>query len=450
LVPRVEFPILVDDLGAMSEIRAEEPCRFLAEVPHVSREGASFVVRCFPVAARGVQGEIYVLAYVDQEGESWASAFWAQHGYPDEHPQAVAPRLPGDLACFHGVTIAGPAAEGSWSSSSSGSVYDTYCVRVDYRDEARRPNLGRTTLARHTHGATGGSLHTEGVQGALEGALSSHLADATSLAAASGWTYRQRLVHCFPLRAFWASQPGTIRLYTEGHPWLASLNEVQRQPTLTALLARSDLDRRTGLSGCQPDGPADALSEATWPAITGGDIALLSESHRAAIFADREPVAVRWTTQGQLAVDWHLADGSSVHPEELASYPCYIVGLPDQVVIGAVVHKTTNPVYGCVFLNAEHVFAEWLVAVFEASLRGQHGLTATHVRRVLELAAVPIRYTGHECQRVLQYLDAWRSMPDLPPPLVPPPTESLDFGATLRHPSWPDPDLRLRRLMGRG
>ncbi len=83
---RVEFPIIVDDLGALTTLNSEHPEQFTYETPLVTDEGAKFAVRAFPTNRPGINGELYVFALIDDRGESWAAWRWAKYSYPSAPP----------------------------------------------------------------------------------------------------------------------------------------------------------------------------------------------------------------------------------------------------------------------------------------------------------------------------------------------------------------------------
>ena len=89
----------------MEAVEAETPGEFTYEIPDVSAVGARFALRAFPTNIRGVGGHLYVLAHVDERGESWAERDWAKLTYPSTHPNAAAPPVPQSMLCFHGIAL---------------------------------------------------------------------------------------------------------------------------------------------------------------------------------------------------------------------------------------------------------------------------------------------------------------------------------------------------------
>ena len=73
---RVEFPIIVDILGAQQTIIAESADDFTFERPDMRHENARFFVRAFPLKHPGLEGEIYIYGRKDENGESWANSFF--------------------------------------------------------------------------------------------------------------------------------------------------------------------------------------------------------------------------------------------------------------------------------------------------------------------------------------------------------------------------------------
>ena len=111
---RVEFPVLVDDLGAKTTVEAERVEDFTYEMPDVTEKGAKFIVRAFPINRPGIEGELYVFAHITKVGESWVDKWWAQSTYPELHPQALKPEFPENLTCMHGISVSREYTRGYW------------------------------------------------------------------------------------------------------------------------------------------------------------------------------------------------------------------------------------------------------------------------------------------------------------------------------------------------
>ncbi|HEX8249240.1 MAG TPA: ATP-binding protein, partial [Pyrinomonadaceae bacterium] len=132
---RVEFPILVNDFGEENRVTAEHMEDFIYEQPLVTNPNAKFVMRAFPVNRPGIEGELYVLAYIDEEGEDWAYAGWQIGRYSGSHPMAKSPDLVSNLISLHGITL-------RETESNQGN----FIFRVDFRSGKYLPNLDRSNF----------------------------------------------------------------------------------------------------------------------------------------------------------------------------------------------------------------------------------------------------------------------------------------------------------------
>src|SRR6185503_3526571 len=101
---RVEFPIIVNDLGLESTITAETSEQFVREVPDVNRENATISVRAFPINHPGIEGDLYIFAQITEKGESWVEQDKYGSAYVKSNPRAIEIRVPPDLTCLHGIT----------------------------------------------------------------------------------------------------------------------------------------------------------------------------------------------------------------------------------------------------------------------------------------------------------------------------------------------------------
>jgi molecular chaperone HtpG len=134
---RVEFPILVQEPGEdIRRISAEEPDDFTYTEPIPGSTGQMVSVRAFPIQRPGIFGELYVLSYQDESGESWAE--WHRLKYrPNADPRASEPRLPSTLHCLHGITLGVEST-------------DERAERLDFRAERFQSTLSREGARRPT------------------------------------------------------------------------------------------------------------------------------------------------------------------------------------------------------------------------------------------------------------------------------------------------------------
>ncbi|MGD1154921.1 MAG: hypothetical protein ABSA41_03745 [Terriglobia bacterium] len=416
---RVELPVIVNDLGKVTTISAEGPEQFVGEFPDVTEEGAKFVVRSFPVNRQDVEGEIYVLAHVGGKGERWDLLRWAESTYPQTHPLASAPPFPGSVTCLHGVAV-----------SDSWRYYrGAFSTRLDYRGDIYGPTLARHSVL-HRRGV---SVETGAeIESRLEEILKEHLATSTCALPNESWKYKQRLAGHFPLPSFWASEPGTIRVFRKGQPDLISLSEAQATAVITTVVGPWML---TGYVFAKQDDKAecpDAFCELATPTISGSDLNSLSDEHRAALFTSRIATSVHWLASGYLAVDWTTSAQGCKLLDGYTDRPVGLAALPNGQTIGFAIHKTTNNVYECCLLNQNHPFVSWLLDVKHACEQGCHGLNKSQLAQLISLLQTPLRLHGFELSKLVDYLDGWRALPGLPADLSPPPLELTRDAFTMK------------------
>ena len=232
---RVEFPIVLDDLGIQTTIEAERPDQFTYEAPDITEDNAKFVVRSFPVNRSGIEGELYVFAHINNLGESWVKKYWATHQYPTMNPAASPPEIPNSLACLHGISLSRYAHGGSLESMIS---------RIDFRRQIDNPNLSRETIFQ-PHRNSRSQIDPE-IQSRWEEILHEHLATTQWARSENAWKYKQKLVEEFPIFSFWASVDEMIPIHMEGEQRFASLSFIKDVPILgTTIAIRSILFEHT-------------------------------------------------------------------------------------------------------------------------------------------------------------------------------------------------------------
>jgi hypothetical protein len=404
---RVELPVIVDDLGKLTTISAEGPEQFTKEFPDVTEEGAKFVVRSFPVNRQDIEGEIYVLAHVGPKGERWDLLRWSEITYPQTHPLASAPPFPGDVTCLHGIAVSEP-----WRGYDRG-----FSTRLDYRGDIYGPTLARHSVLHHR----GVSVETSAeIKSRLEEILKEHLATSTYVRPDEGWEYKQRLVGRFSLPLFWASEPGTIRVFRKGQPDLISLSEAEATPVITTVVGPWLLTRFSFARQEDKTERPEAFCQVATLTISRSDLNSLSSEHRAAVFASRTVTSIHWLESGYLATDWMANTQGCKLFDGYTDRPIGRAVLPNRKTIGFPIHKTTDSIYECCLLNENHPFVLWLLKVKGACEQGRHGLNRTQFAQLISLLQTPLQFHGHEVSKLVDYLDGWRVLPGLPADLSPP------------------------------
>lgn len=409
---RVEFPILVNDLGWEKTIVAEKPDEFTYEIPEVTEEGATFAVRAFPVNRPGIEGELYVFEHVNSKGVSWADLRWARSVYPNKTPQASEPVYPGNLICFHGIQI----------KENRSSRYDneTMTARIDYRSSAYQPGVSRESVRSRSTETTETDPR---VESRWEEILSEHLATAPHAAEDEGWKYKQQLVEVFPLTLFWETLPGTIRVYQEGVPQLVSLELILTVPVITtistpATVSAAARKRRHNSGKCSFVYICKDIS------MMEEDIDELSGPHLNRIFESRSVQNIRWIENQYLAIDWHL---SSAKTELIDNYGWYrdfavLPGKPD--VIGHRTHRVSP--YGGVrsIFNLNNPYVCWLRSLAECTAQGNYNLQQEQFDRLMHLTHQSVTTEGrYRLAEFKAYYEGWRALLNLPPELQPPEIE---------------------------
>jgi len=334
---KVEFPIIVEDLGKITTVESEKIGDFTYELPDLIHEDSKFVVRCFPFGKPPLWGELYVFAYIDKNGERWDKWSWSRYSYPNQHPQASTPRFVSDLYCFHGIAVSG--GYGDYVSSPM-------AARVDYRGTAQNIDLSRQRFVSREWSTLGRAVPFREVASRWEEILAEHLSTSPVALSVGGWKYKQRLVSNFPLQSYWEDVPGTIRVYMESGYTLHSLKTVASFPVIRVIMRWPwDGLRSEGREVPEPD--PQTLANSTGIILTHSDLGCLSNAHRRAVFSNRVISGVCWTSDNHLFVDWKLAYDRaeallSIEGEE---HPIEGFPLADESTIGFRIHHTTDNNY---------------------------------------------------------------------------------------------------------
>jgi len=405
---RVEFPIVVDDLGIQTTIQAERPEQFTYETPDVTEKNAKLVVRSFPVNRSGIEGELYVFAHISSLGESWAERGWATVQYPTLQPAASAPKIPNSLVCLHGITL---------SRDDKRYFPGSMIGRIDYRRQLDKPTLSREAMfLRHSDSSL--QIDRE-IQSRWEEILSEHLVETQWARSNDAWKYKQKLVGEFPILSFWASVDGLIPIYMEGQQRFVSLSLVRDMQILgTTVSLNNWLSDHHYMIGKKIDETLPAWDSGT-AFITEDNLKYLSDEHRRGIFINRRIANVRCLSNDHLAIEWIVSDDTELFDSDMEK-PIMLAEISELDIIGFVIHKTTGSIYSAVLINKNNEFVRWLIAIKNACSSGKSGLLHSQFMRLMSLLYNPLRYRGYELEKLTAYVESWKLLRGLEPDLYPP------------------------------
>ncbi len=412
---RVEFPIVVDELGVRTTIEADKPLSDVSQVPDVSEEDAYFTIRTFPIDSPGIEGEAYVFAGVDSRGESWVAGARAHGKYLDEYPLASLPTLPSSYVCLHGIQTGG--------SITHQRRYRTAArVRLDVRCEMSQVSMSR--------GLGPGRLRlAPAIQTCLDDLwmrlLTQHLEESGRASGPDAWQYKQSLVDVFPIEAYWQDLPATIRLYENGESRCVSLREVIDMPVVLLVL-KAPRPHAYGVPAPREEAgpPVEGLAH---PAITHSDVRALSNRHFAAIWRPRAIASVTWVSPEYIALEWVKSDEPSPSRSMHLSIPLRaivrVAALPDERAV-SICFFANDMAKRLTVLNSGHPLSAWVVAVDEACRRGTPGLTTDLFSRLGSVLRKALYYDQTSYLR--RFLEAWAQRDDLPPELRVPDVPDLE------------------------
>jgi molecular chaperone HtpG len=430
---RVEFPILVNELGESTIIRSERAKDFTCEEPDVTTEGAKFIIKAFPINRIGIEGEIYVLGYEDERGESWAESHYAFYDYPNKHPMAHPIRVPNNSVCSHGISLMGDA-----------SGPDQMSARVDYRGKPLGLTLSRASLQQQPD-----TNQLPDIISRREELLKEHIETSSIALSEEGWKYKNKLADAIQIRAdqpmgalssFWKVLPATIPIYINRQRTLLSVKATESVPTFNALFHRHQLMQH--LFHEQAKQAKESLIplalSSEIPVILDADFDFVSTKFCLAIFQSRHISKVQWVDGTSLSLEWSPGLKHGL-PIGIPSYPYHLVEMPDSPAIGFSLSGTKvgsnphSPNY-LILLNANHPFVQWFQSVLYAA---QSGIVSESQRdRLFRLLSAGFgRITLiQEFPDLVRFVAEWRKIEGLPAYLYPPDIELTPDLFTIKPP----------------
>jgi len=403
---RVEFPVIIDELGNVSTIESEKPEHFGQEFPNITKDKSKFVIRSFPIDRPPVRGDLFVLAHVVKSSERWDLWIWSQKEYPKEHPQASKPPFVSDSYCFQGIEY------------QSSDTPHQMATRIDYRGISDIVNLSRQGVRRRS---SLDSASQREIEARWQDILSQHLASSAIARSPEGWKYKQRLMDDFPLPLhFWKKLPDSIRFYVSGKARLSDLESIASLEVLRVVMRWPFGANYLLLPGVKRP-PYSVLADTDVVTLTNEDLDRLSYEFRNIIFGDRSIKTITHPSQKEIEIYWKRSEretASFVDPGR--ERPIEVASLPDDSKIGLSLHKTTGKFYAHCVLNSDHAFTKWLLRAKERCAESGSFLDPGRFEVILSLLRDPLSFRGHLIDKLQAFLEKWRTLPNLPTELDPP------------------------------
>lgn len=383
---RVEFPILVDELGKRTEIRAETPSEFVSEAKDISQPNASFAIVSHPIDEPGVEGELYTLVHTVNSRHRWITERETV-SYQERNAGAVVPSLPDLLGCLNGIAVA---------TSYAGS--DFIVPRIDFR---RRLELN---LARIGYGEDE-ILKESSVRKHIERILRDHL---TSVGCSNleDWTYWLRLARDYEyLRTFWDQLKGGILLTTGSDMKGVSLDEAATLMPLTS---------------CASYFSSNEVAPLSEPALLTDGLTKLPRYFAERLFLARYPESVEVRADGSVLSRWVNGDGNKWEDVHLVPFEGRQM-LRAQLYFAEPYSERSDFVAAGVALNTNHPVMIWF-----KDLQGANVLTEQQLAEIRGRLQTAAAYSFYD-DGLTGYLISLKRLPNLPKSLAPPKITSADL-----------------------
>jgi len=399
---RIEFSITVNDFDQKTIVTAEKAEKFIQEVTLISNPAAKFFIKIFPINLPGVNGEIYILSYFDGDVERWDEN---GHRYINTYPHAIIPTCPENLVCLHGIYAAAPYT----------SERERFSLRVDYRNDKLKPALSRNYFSEDEVG-----FEDSEILALIERVLREHIATSPLTSDEnSGWLYKQRLFEKFSIvESFWNSIPKTVRVTKRSRPQLLSLDELKETQVFLSCFGLADAEN--------PKLKDDLYF------ISPENLRELTDFVKYKVFSNRRPISVKKTRKGFYIISWGIINGDeAVTYGERYDRPASYVHLPSKR-IGIKIHNTHSHIYPHILLNLRHPFANWLKTISDESIANKISITEYALSHTLELTLDAITFPSRpHRQKIIEYVNKWSEIPNLPSNLIPPKIGEEDFDSNL-------------------
>lgn len=322
---RVEFPVIVEELGQKTVVQAETGLLFEERriIATDSEKSVSFQIRSYGLQDGELSGEIYLLQ-IEQAGTSF-DVGTAIRSARAVNPYAPIPEPPNTLVCLHGITL------------DEEDPSRDYGYRVDYRGAKAITTAGRAQL-------TSASIDDirERVQRHLAGVITTHIEDERRGRGLDNKYLRALADRFHWLGAYWKERP---IVPTRSRATWVSPKDLEASPSLIVVMSEPPGMFR---DGSMPE-PAFPLGEASL-AFGDADIGRWMEG----IVAGRVVTEILLVDDGSFAL--RLETGES---DRLAT-TFHEFQFVDCLPSGVVCMRAPLPGAELFLLNRDHELGRWL------------------------------------------------------------------------------------------
>jgi hypothetical protein len=407
---RVEFPIKVDDFGEETIITAETSDQFVFEHQLITNPNAKFLMRVFPVNNSGIEGEIYILAYIDEQGESWADSDSKLRSYSDSHPLAAKSESFENLECFHGIKIGAPR------------LYPgNYSFRLDFRNKKYLPMLSRGGQRLSVYKKDDESILIDELQAEYEKIIALHLADCGAADTEDFWKYKHALMRNFPNLNYWHSLPETIPVYIDKMLKTISLNDLLEFEEFYSIRTFSFTKPETYRTDNLYENTKNVIMEQEMKllCLNYNDISFFSSQFYEKLFFESYSVSnVDWISDNYVRICWSkkFKKASEIRLGGLIDF-----GREDLFTIAV----GDAYMYGKQFIfNKSHWFQQWLSDLINALNTEQSVISEEMLQQLYSLFNdIAQRGSSYTMKNLRNYIEGFKSIPNLPIHLQPPDIE---------------------------
>lgn len=420
MCPRVEFPVEVDDLGAKTTIRAERPESWVGEELIPDKPQEKFVTRAFPVSIPGVEGELYVLEHVSEQGPMWAcDVAHLAESYKRDDPRFPGVKFPDSIRCFQGILLG--------SEERRGFNREDRSSRLDYRRDREYIVMGRSTMRMFGHGIPPDPPEIVTLIDAAWGeALSEHIRSSKRTSGPGAWKYLQRLASGFRVpTGFWDHVPSAVPLYQRGVLKCSTLAELRDASTLSIVCPT---ERSSPISAAWREFDV-AMTYSNWMALHGA----FAEEAR----YRRKLVSATWLASDQFVVVLARCEKEDAGARRLGFSDHWLIALNEARTIGFPWSPYGYAPGAQYCLNEACTFVRWLIRLDEAFGGDHRSVQYDCFLKLLSLTTQGMDSRSSNWRDLQDYLQKLTEAQLLPPDLLPPPISlsELRVGLPNRPPS---------------
>lgn len=403
---RVEFPILIDDLGTHFSVVSRSPDTVTFDLADIGEPGRRIVLKPFPIDIPGIDGHFYVQARTFPDSDDWEILSLSRDRYLELHPAADLPDIRDSIMAICGVAVC-----------RTRSYRNQDFAIVDFRDASVLPTISRKSIQESWDRDVWWKF-SDRLRQRFVDVLFQHMKLCPHRGTAKHWKYIQSFGSNNYPSEFLFSVPDAVRLNLGGKREYLSVEGTRGIARILLILSIRDQrfvipERGMKWSEAKEHVPKSAYW-LTLKDLDEADTTLANE-----FLWKRHISSISWLSDEVVCIALGIGKAASNANKRIGVFQLVDIGAPSVVGLSMI---PAGAMHGFYALNSRHDFVAWIQEITKAGADPSSSVEPNKVRTTLDLLGKYM--SGYQVnvtiEHVNRFVHGWTELESLPKDLHPP------------------------------